>query len=97
MEKYFAFIFLLLPQLLLAQTGDGGAEHGLRVGDKLSREVVVFDGSEAEPVIHYTLMQNAEARLLPMKWAILGACVKCEQHIQKATTQLNFANFLHSP
>ena len=25
MEKYFAFIFLLFPQLLLAQTGDAGA------------------------------------------------------------------------
>ena len=25
MEKYFAFIFLLLPQLLLAQTGGAGA------------------------------------------------------------------------
>ena len=24
MEKYFAFIFLLFPQLLLAQTGDAG-------------------------------------------------------------------------
>lgn len=46
MEKYFAFIFLSFPQLLLAQTGDAGAEHGLRAGDELSREVVVFDGSE---------------------------------------------------
>ena len=25
MEKYFAFIFLLFPQLLLAQTGGAGA------------------------------------------------------------------------
>ena len=82
---------------MLAQTGGIGADHRLRAGDELSREVVVFDGSKAETVIHYTLMQNAEARLLPMKWEILGACVKCEQHIQKATTQLNFANFLHSP
>ena len=39
MEKYFAFIFLLFPQLLLAQAGGTGAEHGLRAGDELSREV----------------------------------------------------------
>ena len=45
MGKYFAFIFLLFPQLLLAQDG-GGTEHGLRVGDVLSREVVTFGGSE---------------------------------------------------
>ena len=45
MEKYFAFIFLSFPQLLLAQTGDAGTEHGLRVGDELSREVVAFDGN----------------------------------------------------
>ena len=75
MEKYFAFIFLLFPQLMLAQTGGIGADHRLRAGDELSREVVVIDGSEAEPVIHYTLIQNAEARLLPMEWAILGGVV----------------------
>ena len=46
MEKYIAFIFLLLPQLLLAQDGGAGTEHGLRVGDELSREVVTFGGSE---------------------------------------------------
>ena len=46
MEKYFAFIFLLFPQLMLAQTGGIGADHRLRAGDELSREVVVFDGSE---------------------------------------------------
>ena len=46
MEKYFAFIFLLFPQLLLAQAGGAGTEHGLRVGDVLSREVVAFGGSE---------------------------------------------------
>jgi hypothetical protein len=46
MEKYFAFIFLLFPQLLLAQAGGAGTEHGLRVGDVLSREVVTFGGSE---------------------------------------------------
>ena len=45
MEKYIAFISLLLPQLLLAQTGGTGAEHGLRAGDELNREVVVFDGN----------------------------------------------------
>ena len=61
---------------MLAQTGGIGAGHRLRAGDELSREVVVFDGSEAEPVIHYTLMQNAEARRLPMKWAILGGLCK---------------------
>ena len=46
MKKYFAFIFLLFPQLLLAQAGGIGADHRLRAGDELSREVVVFDGSE---------------------------------------------------
>ena len=46
MEKYFAFIFLLFPQLLLAQDGGAGTEHGFRVGDELSREVVAFGGSE---------------------------------------------------
>ncbi len=46
MKKYFAFIFLLFPQLLLAQAGGAGTEHGLRVGDELSREVVAFGGSE---------------------------------------------------
>lgn len=46
MEKYFAFIFLLFPQLMIAQTGGIGADHRLRAGDELSREVVVFDGSE---------------------------------------------------
>ena len=46
MEKYFAFIFLLFPQLLLAQADGAGTEHGLRVGDELSREVVAFGGSE---------------------------------------------------
>ena len=45
MEKYIAFISLLLPQLLLVQTGGTGAEHGLRAGDELSREVVAFDGN----------------------------------------------------
>ena len=44
MEKYFAFIFLSFPQLLLAQTGDLGTKHGFRAGDELSREVVAFDG-----------------------------------------------------
>ena len=33
MEKYIAFISLLLPQLMLAQAGGIGAEHGLRAGD----------------------------------------------------------------
>ena len=46
MKKYIAFIFLLLPQLLLAQADGAGTEHGLRVGDELSREVVTFGGSE---------------------------------------------------
>ena len=46
MEKYFAFIFLLFPQLLLAQADGASTEHGLRVGDVLSREVVTFGGSE---------------------------------------------------
>ena len=46
MGKYFAFIFLLFPQLLLAQADGAGTEHGLRVGDELSREVVTFGGSE---------------------------------------------------
>ena len=45
MEKYIAFISLLLPQLLLAQAGGAGTEHGLRAGDELSREVVAFDGN----------------------------------------------------
>ena len=44
MKKYLSFIFLLFPQLILAQTGDTGAENGLRAGDELSREVVTFDG-----------------------------------------------------
>ena len=46
MKKYIAFIFLLLPQLLLAQADGAGTEHGLRAGDELSREVVTFGGSE---------------------------------------------------
>ena len=46
MEKYFAFIFLLFPQLLLAQADGAGTEHNLRAGDELSREVVTFGGSE---------------------------------------------------
>ena len=45
MKKYYAFIFLLFPQLLLAQAGGIGADHRLRAGDELSREVVVFDGN----------------------------------------------------
>ena len=45
MEKYIAFISLLLPQLLHAQTGGAGTEHGPRAGDELSREVVAFDGN----------------------------------------------------
>jgi hypothetical protein len=40
MEKYFAFIFLLFPQLLFAQTGDLGTKHGFRAGDELNRQVV---------------------------------------------------------
>ena len=36
----------MLPQLLLAQADGAGTEHGLRVGDELSREVVTFGGSE---------------------------------------------------
>ena len=40
MEKYFAFIFLLFPQLLLAQTGGTDTKHGLRAGDELNRQVV---------------------------------------------------------
>ena len=46
MEKYIAFISLLLPQLLLAQADGAGTEHNLRAGDELSREVVIFGGSE---------------------------------------------------
>ena len=78
MKKYFAFIFLLFPQLMLAQTGGIGADHRLRAGDELSREVVVFDGSKAEPVIHYTLIQNAEARTVTISYDLdASATVRC--------------------
>ncbi len=40
MEKYIAFISLLLPLLLLAQTGGTDTEHGFRAGDELNRQVV---------------------------------------------------------
>ena len=45
-------------------------------GEKPSDHRFKYCGRSAEPVIHYTLMQNAEARLLTMKWAILGGLCK---------------------
>ena len=45
-------------------------------GEKPSDHRFKYCGRSAEPVIHYTLMQNAEARRLPMKWAILGGLCK---------------------
>lgn len=46
MKKILVYLLYTFPQLLLAQADGAGTEHGLRAGGELSREVVVFDGSE---------------------------------------------------
>ena len=46
MKKILVYLLYTFPQLLLAQADGAGTEHNLRAGDELSREVVIFGGSE---------------------------------------------------